>query len=243
MEEKIIVQSSHYNIRKFTIIFSVIALILSLALYSLAIWRNYNSYAEDYYSDNINSASRCQHMEATRLYDGTIIPPLCKTMEDVRARHLTAQTYVECLGYIYDDMVFYALCFILPAFLIVAIVVFLCLMYSKSSMVITNQRIYGTTAFSNQISLNYGSISAVSSGSMWGVHIGTASKKAKFKLVRNRDEVISAINSLLITKQSETSTPSSLSGAEELGKYKALLDQGVITQEEFDAKKKQLLGL
>lgn len=33
------------------------------------------------------------------------------------------------------------------------------------------------------------------------------------------------------------------SEAEELGKYKELLDGGVITQEEFDQKKKQLLGL
>ena len=33
------------------------------------------------------------------------------------------------------------------------------------------------------------------------------------------------------------------SDADELKKYKELLDQGVITQEEFDAKKKQLLGL
>lgn len=31
--------------------------------------------------------------------------------------------------------------------------------------------------------------------------------------------------------------------ADELKKYKDLLDKGVITQEEFDAKKKQLLGL
>ena len=31
--------------------------------------------------------------------------------------------------------------------------------------------------------------------------------------------------------------------ADELKKYKDLLDSGVITQEEFDAKKKQLLGL
>ena len=30
---------------------------------------------------------------------------------------------------------------------------------------------------------------------------------------------------------------------EELQRYKELLDTGVITQEEFDAKKKQLLGL
>ncbi|MDD4688644.1 MAG: SHOCT domain-containing protein [Eubacteriales bacterium] len=34
-----------------------------------------------------------------------------------------------------------------------------------------------------------------------------------------------------------------MSNADELSKYKNLLDQGVITQEEFDAKKKQLLAL
>ena len=36
---------------------------------------------------------------------------------------------------------------------------------------------------------------------------------------------------------------SQLDAADELKKYKDLLDSGVITQEEFDAKKKQLLGL
>lgn len=34
-----------------------------------------------------------------------------------------------------------------------------------------------------------------------------------------------------------------LSGADEIVKYKKLLDDGILTQEEFDAKKKQLLGL
>lgn len=34
-----------------------------------------------------------------------------------------------------------------------------------------------------------------------------------------------------------------LSGADEILKYKQLLDEGIITQEEFNAKKKQLLGL
>ena len=34
-----------------------------------------------------------------------------------------------------------------------------------------------------------------------------------------------------------------LSPADELKKFKDLLDMGAITQEEFDAKKKQLLGL
>jgi predicted Zn-dependent peptidase len=50
---------------------------------------------------------------------------------------------------------------------------------------------------------------------------------------------------LAAQKQSETAAASApqLSSADELAKYKGLLDSGVITQEEFDAKKKQLLGL
>ena len=46
--------------------------------------------------------------------------------------------------------------------------------------------------------------------------------------------------------QSESIAPTvvqPLSGADEILKYKKLLDDGILTQEEFDAKKKQLLGL
>ena len=39
-----------------------------------------------------------------------------------------------------------------------------------------------------------------------------------------------------------TSAPT-ISAADELKKFKELLDSGIISQEEFDAKKKQLLGL
>jgi hypothetical protein len=38
-------------------------------------------------------------------------------------------------------------------------------------------------------------------------------------------------------------TPVQASAAEEIKKFKELLDQGIITQEEFDKKKKQLLGI
>ena len=42
---------------------------------------------------------------------------------------------------------------------------------------------------------------------------------------------------------SSNATNTSVSSADELKKFKELLDSGVISQEEFDAKKKQLLGL
>ena len=41
----------------------------------------------------------------------------------------------------------------------------------------------------------------------------------------------------------ETATTPTVSTADEIKKYKDLLDAGAITQEEFEAKKKQLLGL
>lgn len=44
-------------------------------------------------------------------------------------------------------------------------------------------------------------------------------------------------------KHTEPIVVQNLSSAEELKKFKELLDTGIITQEEFDAKKKELLGL
>ena len=45
------------------------------------------------------------------------------------------------------------------------------------------------------------------------------------------------------TNTNTTANNISNSGADEILKYKNLLDQGILTQEEFDAKKKQILGL
>lgn len=55
-----------------------------------------------------------------------------------------------------------------------------------------------------------------------------------------------SIKSVIIEKKKTAQTESDKSNsgnAEELKKYKELLDSGIITQEEFDAKKKQILGL
>lgn len=44
-------------------------------------------------------------------------------------------------------------------------------------------------------------------------------------------------------QEKETVNKETFGTAEQLKEFKELLDSGVITQEEFDAKKKQLLGL
>lgn len=55
-------------------------------------------------------------------------------------------------------------------------------------------------------------------------------------LVDITDEDIAKMNE-------QENTQSTVSAIDELKKFKELLDMGIITQEEFDAKKKQLLGL
>ena len=53
----------------------------------------------------------------------------------------------------------------------------------------------------------------------------------KFKKIKRQDSEYSASSNIIV------------SNADELKKFKDLLDAGIISQEEFDAKKKQLLGL
>lgn len=84
------------------------------------------------------------------------------------------------------------------------------------------------------------------------VCFGTASGRIKFICVQNAEEFVNEVNKQIEEHKStfaagrtaEPNVPSpTLSNADELKKYKDLLDMGAITQEEFDEKKKQLLGL
>ena len=59
-------------------------------------------------------------------------------------------------------------------------------------------------------------------------------------------EVVNVINDLITNRKSSGTgavSSNTADSAEQLAKYKNLLDSGVISKEEFDAKKKQLLGL
>jgi hypothetical protein len=82
-----------------------------------------------------------------------------------------------------------------------------------------------------------------------GLSVSTASGKVSFWAISNRDAIYKVISDLIIDRQNKTTVPNSVPQSvnadytEELKKIKQLLEMGVITQEEFDAKKKQLLGL
>ena len=65
------------------------------------------------------------------------------------------------------------------------------------------------------------------------------------KQVPDARVVLDCINQLIADykKQERSQNTGGISAADELFKFKNLCDMGVITQEEFEAKKKQLLGL
>ena len=77
--------------------------------------------------------------------------------------------------------------------------------------------------------------------------IASSSGSVKFRCVQNADEFVEAVNNLTEKRKNAAKAPSSaanqVSSADELKKFKELLDAGAISQEEYDSKKKQLLGL
>lgn len=123
--------------------------------------------------------------------------------------------------------------------------------FHKTELAVTNRRVYGISSWGKRVDLPLDSISAVGTGWMKSISVTSSSGAIKFGMIENRDDVHKAISDLLIERQEKAKTETTTtikqeipqSNADELAKFKDLLDKGVISQEEFDAKKKQLLGL
>lgn len=130
---------------------------------------------------------------------------------------------------------------------ITAVTVLFYLYISKMEIVVTNKRVFGKKAFGTRVDLPIDTISAVGTSFLMGIDIGTSAGKIHFKGISNNNEIHAEISKLLNNRQSnkkvDNQEPVKTSTIEELKQYKELLDNGVITQEEFEKKKKQLLGI
>ena len=120
----------------------------------------------------------------------------------------------------------------------------------KMQITVTDKRVYGKTIFGRSVDLPIDSISAVGSGMFNKIVVATSSGIIKFFFIENSQAVREEILQLLMLRQDEKKVEikpiepvAKISDADELKKYKELLDSGIITQEEFDIKKKQILGL
>lgn len=145
-----------------------------------------------------------------------------------------AHDFFECL--VEEDYFF----FTIPIVIGLVMGIFFILYLSTCRLTVTDKRVYGRAAFGRGVNLPIDSISATTT-TLTGVGIFTSSGSIKFYLLKNRNEINTILTNLLIQRQ-EKSSFISVSNAEEIKKYKELLDSGIITQTEFDAKKKDLLG-
>lgn len=116
-------------------------------------------------------------------------------------------------------------------------------MFSNVELVITDRRAYGRASFGRRVDLPLDSITAIGMSFMKGIAITTASGSVKFGCIKNRDEIYEVVGKLLMERQTSKPVSNETSSVEDLKKYKELLDTGVISQDEFEAKKKQLLNL
>lgn len=119
---------------------------------------------------------------------------------------------------------------------------------------VTDQRLLfldkGMITGLKQTEIPLGSITSVNQKTgliMGSITVTTAGKEKKIDSMIKKDvpRVAAIISDLMdqIAKESTVSKSSAGSAPEELARWKELLDDGTITEDEFNAKKKQLLGL
>ena len=139
-------------------------------------------------------------------------------------------------------------CFWAALLIVVIISIVLYVRWKKIELTVTTKRVYGKVAGGRRVDIPLDSISATATRGKHVIAVTSASGAIRFGWLANRDEIHSAISALLVDRQDRkergnTVQAAPASSAEELRQYKQLLEDGVISQEEFDAKKKQLLGL
>ena len=145
--------------------------------------------------------------------------------------------------------------YLLPAFLMVLAFIFIgcAKIYEKSKkyveLVITDKRVYGINQYGKRVDLPFDLISGIENVADC-VSIRSSAGLISFSGLNNYAEIYSAINKELIKRQSKTNIQKETSintnevdNITEIKKYKELLDSGIITQEEFDKKKKELLNV
>ena len=230
MEENIIVKSEQYGVKK---LFKALIIIGSLILLAVSIW-----HIIDYldYLDDIETWRTHEHNQITCYSYYTIYGNLTK---ELSCRYSHRPTFY------WGDFLLFG---VVPFVSLILLAYILKFWLSSYEMVVTDKRIFGKVAWGKRVDLPLDSISATATlRTFKGVSVSSASGKIRFLLIKNANEMYNEINKLLIERQKKE-VPSDISSdkadtPDDLIKLKELLDMNVITQEEFDAKKKQILGL
>lgn len=110
-------------------------------------------------------------------------------------------------------------------------------------IIVTERRVYGVARFNSRVDIPLDSITSIGMrGLDKCISVASSSGLIKFIYIKNNSEIHKVVSELILGEK-VINDKVGVSEADELKKYKGLFDQGIISQEEFDAKKKQLLDL
>lgn len=154
--------------------------------------------------------------------------------EGIRASHYLEYTnYFDY--YIYKNYVFIVFYAIVCS---IALIINICYILSRKEEIIINDNTIIYKKFNNKTKqFIIKDITSAETTILKGLKITGNGIKVKTRLLKNNEELKDYIINLISNNKN-----SSLSIADELEKYKKLLDSGAITQEEYDKKKKNLLN-
>lgn len=241
MEEKTLIQSDQYNAKIIIIAFIILGILLPLNFFITNLDEKLDwidTHMNDYY------ITYEEHQEAGscgKLYGNGGLCHACKFVNEHPSKFLYALDFV--IDSRKDEM-------FITAVSISAFGVVIYLWLRSYELTVTNKRVLGRVLWVKRVDLPIDSVSAISTINLLkAVSVSTSSGRISFLFLKNANEIYEVINDLIITRQkqnkqmNESKSADTKGSADELKKYKELLDSGVISQEEFDAKKKQLLGL
>ena len=239
MDEKILIKSEQYNVKKLFKIMLLIGLVVSIVCLVI-LTLSCISDADSHY--NYLSRVHTSHSKIGYVDERCT---LCMLPEFADSK----------ISYILDDVIWYVfgsifmLIWLLPTPVFALIGGIICPLFSGFELTVTDKRILGSIR-KKRVDLPLDSVSAVSIGAFKSISVATSSGRISFSAIKNRNEIHKIISDLLVERQNQAPKSAATvvnapatSNADELKKFKELLDAGIITQEEFDAKKKQLLGL
>lgn len=114
----------------------------------------------------------------------------------------------------------------------------------KCEIIVTDEAIIGKRPHGKEVQIPLNKITAISRNSFNGISITSIGSVNNFYCFENREEVIKTISCLLTKlQQGNAQLAQSGSATDKLERLKSLLDAGVLTQDEFDTKKRQILNL
>ena len=124
--------------------------------------------------------------------------------------------------------------------LIVLCIAFAVWCIGTCSITVTTKRVYGMAKFKKRIDIPLDSVTSIGMVGLLfkGISISSPSGNISFVFIKNYKDIY---DNIIANRKTSESTDSDQ--ADDIRKYKKLLDDGIITQEEFEAKKKELLGM